>query len=237
MNNLNSGNNNQGESLKKRQYQKIVSLGSNCEITGNIRLYFQVEEAYPFDWWIVPHHALLKILNDKFSGLFDEHNIVVAEDKNSVIDKKYNMLYHHDFNRDENDNIIVDSLVSQLPNLKEKYRHLQQRFITGLAGKKVLFIRNRSGNDPKYLEDDCDSLDPEQCKEFCESLMALLPDTQFDLLVTNISSFEAFQYKNIWVFSDSITDYQDSDNHMVSPKGWKELFERNAIELQQAEQE
>ena len=126
--------------MKKRQYQKIVSLGSNCEITWNIRSYFGIEEAYPFDWWMTPYHSLLKILDNNFEGLFDEQNIRIATDKLTVVDKKYNILYHHDFERDEEGLIIADNLAFQLLRLKEKYQYLQQRFITEFPKKKYFLL-------------------------------------------------------------------------------------------------
>ena len=208
-----------------------MSLGSNCEITGNIRSYFKIEEAYPFDWWMTPYHALLKILDNNFDGLFEEQNIIVPHDKLSIIDKKYNILYHHDFERDKEGLIVTDNLELQLLHLKEKYHYLQQRFITKLSGKKILFIRNRCGNDPNYLQGDFGHLEAKHCKKICDLIINLLPNTSFDLLITNLPNFEGFQYKNSWVFSDSIIDYQDSHDYMVSPKGWGELFKRNEIEL------
>ena len=81
------------------------------------------------------------------------------------------------------------------------------------------------------MQGDVGYLETEHCKKLCDRLINLLPNTQFDLLITNLPNFKGFQYENSWVFSDSIIDYQDNNDYMVSPKGWRELFNRNKIEL------
>lgn len=217
--------------MDAKKYHKIIGLGSNCEVTWNIRSHFNGVQAYPFDWWMTPFHALLQILDDRFNGLFEEKNIQVPADKKTVIDTKYNLMYHHDFMKDEQGLIVPEQISAQLPKLKDKYAFLADRFMNETKGKKVLFVRNRCGNDPQYLKGDYGDIQPEQCIEIYKRLLPLLPETQFDLLVTNKPGFDAFQYGNSNIFSDSITDYHDSNDYMVSPRGWSEMFERNRIEL------
>jgi hypothetical protein len=41
-------------------------------------------------------------------------------------------------------------------------------------------------------------------------------------------------HRGSWIFSDSIIEYDDCSDYMVSPQGWAEMFERNRIVLRAA---
>jgi len=217
-----------------RRYHKIVSIGSNCEVTWNIRNYFGVDRAYPFDWWMTPFNSMIQLLDNQFDGLFDGRNIYVPPDRKTVVDKRYNLMYHHDFERDADGLVVLDRIDRQLPNLKQKYDLLSDRFLKDLDGKEVLFIRNRCGNDPVYLEGDYGDIQPEQCIEICKKLSALLPNTRFDLFATNKPGFEFFGYGQSEIFCDTIVDHCDCDDFMVSPKGWADMFKRTNIRIRRA---
>ncbi len=116
-------------------YDEVVSLGSNCEVTWNIRNYFHTSIAYPFDWWMTPFNSLLMLLDDRFSGLFDANNIWVPEDCGTVVDTYYNIMYHHDFPRTQDGLVDKNKVESQLDELKQKYAFLSHRFLQDLAGK------------------------------------------------------------------------------------------------------
>lgn len=214
-----------------RRYDSIVSIGSNCEVTRNLWDYFGVSTAYPFDWWITPFHATLEVLESGFSGLFEATNLHVPPDRGTVVDTRLNIMHHHDFARDDDGKVRVDEIEQQLQALKNKYRFLAQRFVSDLSGKRVLFIRNRCGNDPVYLRGDYGDLQPEQCIEIHKRLRKLLPATRFDLLATNKPGFERFSYQGSRIFSDSIFDHGDCEDYRISPQGWAELFQRNRIVL------
>jgi hypothetical protein len=40
----------------------VISLGTNCEVTFQLRRVFRTERAYPFDWWITPLHVVAALL-------------------------------------------------------------------------------------------------------------------------------------------------------------------------------
>ncbi|HHO76004.1 MAG TPA: hypothetical protein ENN05_06200 [Deltaproteobacteria bacterium] len=143
---------------KVNTFDKIISLGCNCELTWNIRNYFGIECAYPMDWWITPFQALEKLLENRFHDLFNINNLEVSEDLLTVRDKYYNLLYHHDFKKTEDDKIIEDCIEQQIPLLKQKYTMLVERFFKDPENKRVLFIRNRDGNIP-HLDPDTTPMD------------------------------------------------------------------------------
>jgi hypothetical protein len=82
-----------------------------------------------------------------------------------------------------------------------------------------------------YLNGDYGDIQPDQCMEIHRVLSALLPRTQFDLFATNKPGFEAFSYRGSEIFNDSIVEYGDCGDYVVSPQGWAEMFERNRIVL------
>jgi hypothetical protein len=217
--------------LYPRRYDRVVSIGSNCEVTWNIRNHFKVDRAYPFDWWMTPFNTMIELLENRFTGLFESTNIHVPPDRKTVVDKRYNLMYHHDFHRDADGLVILDSIDEQIIELKKKYEFLSRRFIGELGGKEVLFIRNRCGNDPAYLDGDYGDIQPEQCIEIHRKLSALLPNTKFDIFATNKPGFEFFRYGSSEIFCDSIVDANDCDDYRVSPKGWANMFKRNNIKI------
>jgi hypothetical protein len=212
-----------------RRYDKVISIGSNCEVAWNIRNYLNVDQAYPFDWWMTPFNSLIELLDQRFTGLFVARNIHVPPDRGTVVDRHYNLMYHHDFERDADGLIVLDSIDRQLVELKKKYDFLSKRFMCKLGGKQVLFIRNRCGNDPTYLVGDYGDIQPEQCIEIHRKISMLLPNTKFDIFATNKPGFKFFRYGNSEIFCDSIVDANDCDDYMVSPKGWADMFKRNNI--------
>jgi len=214
-----------------KTYDRIVSIGSNCEVTWNIRNHFSTDKAYPFDWWMTPLHSMIELLDAQFTGLFDKKNICVPPDLKTVIDKKYNIMHHHDFQRDEAGLIVSNKIEEQLSSLKQKYDFLAKRFKDDLDGKRILFIRNRCGNDPNYLNGDYGEIQPEQCIEMHRALSALLPQAKFDIFATNKTKFDSFFYNGSEIFSDSIVNLGDCDDYRVSPKGWSKMFRQHNIKL------
>lgn len=218
--------------MRAQKYDLIVSIGSNCEVTWNLRNHFGLSDAYPFDWWITPHNALLKLLENRLGGLFEASNLYIPDDKSTVVDRYYNIMYHHDFSRDENHKIDINAIEPQLAHLKEKYRFLTNRFINNLSNKRVLLVRNRCGNAIDYLQGDFGDITPEMCMDAIDRLQVLLPNTRFSYFATNKDpQFDSFIHKGTPVFCDKITNYGDSQDYMISPRGWSEMFNRQNIVL------
>jgi hypothetical protein len=209
-------------------FDKIISLGCNCEVTWNIRKYFGIECAYPLDWWITPYQALRMLLENRFHDLFNINNLEVSHDLLTVRDTYYNLLYHHDFKRTEDDKIIDDIIDQQLPLLKQKYDMLIERFFHDPKDKRVLFIRNRDGNIP-HLGLDTTPMDSITFEHLYDLLEELFPSSQICLLITNCPLFPRVQRTRGYIVWDQIVDYGDGHYFAGSPRGWQELFSRNNI--------
>ena len=210
------------------KFDKIISLGCNCELTWNIRNHFGIERAYPLDWWITPFQALWKLLENRFHDLFNISNLEVSQDLLTVRDTYYNLLYHHDFKRTEDDKIIGDCLDQQVPLLKQKYDMLIERFFKDPENKRVLFVRNRDGNIP-HLDRDTTPMDNTTFEQLYTLLEKLFPHSQISLLITNCPVFPRVRRTKGDILWDEIANYDDAQFFAGSPRGWQEMFRRNSI--------
>jgi FkbM family methyltransferase len=136
-------------------YEIIASLGDWCGPAANIRRRFGVTEAMPFDWWVSPYNATIKLLEENFANLLQLDNLEITNspesERNSVRCNYYGMLHHHDFNRDD-ENKITPDIASQLPNILNKNKFIIDRFRGSFDGKRALFIRNDLVDDLWYPE-------------------------------------------------------------------------------------
>jgi len=209
-------------------FDRIISLGCNCEVTWNLRSCFGFERAYPFDWWITPFQALRTLLENRFQDLFNIRNLEVSDDLLTVRDTHYNLLYHHDFRKTADDTVIVDLIEEQIPALRKKYSMLCERFLHDPRGKRVLFVRNRDGNIP-HLHHDSTPMDPDTFEQLYSVLEGMFPGSRISLLVTNCPVFPTIKRENGYIAWDEISDYGDGQFFAGSPRGWQELFSRNHI--------
>ncbi len=213
---------------KVNTFDTIISLGCNCELTWNIRDYFGIERAYPFDWWITPFQALRKLLENRFHDLFNINNLEVSHDLLTVRDTYYNLLYHHDFKKTQDDKIIDDCIDQQIPLLKQKYAMLVERFFKDPENKRVLFVRNRDGNIP-HLDPDPTPMDKNTFEQLYSLLENLFPTSQISLLVTNCPVFPMVGRTKGYIAWDETVNYEDAQFFAGSPRGWQEMFSRNNI--------
>jgi hypothetical protein len=132
------------------EYDAVLSLGDCCAPAANIRRRFGVTTASPFDWWVTPFNATMKLLREGFANvlLLDNLEITPAAEgyQESVQCKYYGMLHHHDFERSA-DQLIIKNIAVQQATVLQKTRFIIDRFHTALANKSVLFIRNGLDGD------------------------------------------------------------------------------------------
>ncbi len=213
------------------KFDRIISLGCNCELALNIRDYFGIERAYPFDWWITPFQALWKLLEGRFHNLLNINNLEVSSDLLTVRDKYYNLLYHHDFKRTEDDKIIPDSIDQQLSLVKQKYDMLIHRFFNDLQNKRVLFIRNRDGNIP-HLDKDTTPMDENTFVRLYDLLEKLFPDSAISLLVTNCPISPGIRRRNGCIVWDKVDDHYDDYAFFVgSRQGGERCFPETILSM------
>jgi hypothetical protein len=211
---------------------RVVSLGSNCEVTDSIRDYYGTGRAYPFDWWITPLDSVVRLLESRFEGLLDPREVSRSADAGTVVCRRFNIMHHHDFARSP-DGKVLPTLREQLPQVQEKFRHLTQRFLRECASGRTLFVRNRVVTD-SHLRAPGDESSDEALAKLWRALRATFPEADMTLLATNLGRTGTLEGGRIIL--DEITDHFDGSNHRVSPRGWNELFDRQGFRLAQPAQ-
>ncbi len=125
----------------REPYEIIASIGDWCAPAANIRRRFGISEAMPFDWWVSPYNATVKLLEERFANLLRSENLEVINERSSVRCNYYGILHHHDFSRDEHGQIVPD-IVPETEKVAAKFKYIIDRFHRSFKGKRALFIRN-----------------------------------------------------------------------------------------------
>jgi hypothetical protein len=122
--------------------QRVVSLGGNCMVTKEMRVYYGIETANMFDWWITPGDALVRLIEDDFDSLFSPENLELVGDGKSVANLRYGILHHHDFPRDDAEARVLGIGKHDLKRNREKFGYLKRRWDSlGDNPGPVLFVR------------------------------------------------------------------------------------------------
>lgn len=147
-----------------RSYDMIASLGSWCGPAFNIREYFGVKNATPFDWWVSDYDSTVKMLEENFANMLKMENLRLRDGKSpreTVICDHYGVLHHHDFRREGDDHgtwedgyhtaaPIIDDLASQIDGVREKFNYIMNRFRGNVEGADLLFIRHETMASPDW---------------------------------------------------------------------------------------
>jgi hypothetical protein len=142
-----------------KSYDVIASLGWWCGPAFNIREYYGVKQATPFDWWIADDAATLGVLRDNFANLLQLENLHIldgAVPRETVRCDRYGIRHHHDFKRESDggtqdgyhtDHPIIDDLASQIETVQAKHRFILERFRNNVRGRDVLMVRHDPFSD------------------------------------------------------------------------------------------
>jgi hypothetical protein len=139
----------QSEVNLEQKVDAVFSLGTNCEVSYNVRKYYNVERAGLLDWFIAPFFGVLWLIEHDFRivgpDFANELEHVVADGTESILHAPSGILLHHAFSRDEK-NAIVQNWRDEIPGVAEKYQFLGERMHADLQKSKrpALFL-NRSG--------------------------------------------------------------------------------------------
>ncbi len=117
-----------------------IPIGSHCEIASYLRHIGYRKEAFPFDWTVTPIQSAMELINNDFEDFLKKDNLVFLEPTNRllfkengidvnvcediitpVFDKKYHILFVHDFSKDaENEyDIVKEKYLRRVERLKE----------------------------------------------------------------------------------------------------------------------
>jgi hypothetical protein len=127
-----------------------IPFGFDCGVASTLRQFNLRDEAYLFDWNIITYNGMYDIINNNFIDLFNEEYLVYGNqsyfhkynnDPNNykylmpVFNIKYNILFVHDFIKNDDKNIIHN-----------KYKRRIERFINNISNNNnvILVYENTS---------------------------------------------------------------------------------------------
>lgn len=219
----------------------VISLGTNCEVSFNIRNTFGTERAYPFDWWITPLQSVAAIVRDRFALDVAAHNLVHAGTPASIMNRKYGLLHHHDFGHVSAD-ARDESWMSLIPAVADKYRALGERFFADVASARdVLFVVNSDGHHAAYTPPRL--LDETVYVEIIQTLRTLFPRTHSRLAIFNSvhepfdAAYRAAEVDRDILVGPVVKDYGDRREKSLfakSLRGWSEALRAVRSRLQSA---
>ncbi|MDZ4791384.1 MAG: DUF1796 family putative cysteine peptidase [Hyphomicrobiales bacterium] len=166
-------------------YEKCISLGATCTPAWQIRNYCHLAKAYPFDWLVTSFGSLIEVIESDFEKFVDCDDLQVIRDGGTVLNTRYNLLHHHDFQRISGK--IDPGWKSSAVEVASKYEYLANRWRSlSEYEDKVLFVRHQGHLDAdfKYLsplvEDDMHILQATLSRRF--------PRLDFDILFVTAGS-------------------------------------------------
>ena len=196
----------------KTEYDFIFGLGRACACSQSLRLANLQLLSMPWDWiGIFPKpngpdilHRIA-IIESGFKGWLQEEDLefvshVAANGKDQYRNKRFNIIYPHDFPRDI-------PLHQSFPIVKAKYDRRISRFSRLLAKAKrnVLVVYMDAPTGPKT--------DVDTCREAQRRLQALYPHVKVDFLMFTLDFGRSFENRLIEDLGDGFThvsfDYKD----------------------------
>ncbi len=214
-----------------KEYDHIIGLGGHCQTAYQIRRYFGVRKAYPFDWWVTPTIGLVELVETEFSDLFKEDNLKIVHEKTgpAVTCTKYHLMHYHDFDEAKINGHYSPYLVrTQCAKNHSKFSYLISRFLN-LKGK-ILFIRFSHGWTE--FDDRTCIFDEVLLKRLIDALNKMLPNAEITFLLLNDYKSETGLDTELMpqVYASAVNNY-DSKDWFGSNIGWDEFFERHQFKL------
>lgn len=168
--------------MNSLEYNKIVSLGSNCEVGIALRSRSLKTESYPFDWIWSNISFIIDIFKNRTKQIdLDSFNLIIG--KEHLYLHNHQIMLVHDF--DDYVNIVKteenkNELKSKLKSVTETYnRRLERLTNLCLSGKRILFVRLSKINGPSELKEQ-DSV--EKVIELIHAIEDSYPNLDFKLL-------------------------------------------------------
>lgn len=122
-------------------FENYISLGSFCDVAGDLEKLGLRNQSSPFDWGISSFPEIIQLIENRFSDFMNIDNLYQdSNNRGHYKDKKYNFYFFHDFKS-------YESLEKQYPRVKEKYNKRIGRFYKSIQ-KPTLFFRYIS-SEPK----------------------------------------------------------------------------------------
>ncbi|WP_331938437.1 hypothetical protein [Methylosinus sp.] len=134
----------------------ILSLGTLCEMTHNLRAFYGVDRSGLLDWFVTPIASIPGLIDaririDIADGTLEP--VSLGEGVDSIMPLPTGILLHHSFSRDANHRVVADWR-SEIHSVAEKYTFLGDRMARWLDGARrpCLFL-DRDGAHQAISDD------------------------------------------------------------------------------------
>lgn len=199
----------------------VIGVGQQCTIAIALREYGIRRAAYPFDWIICYHDAIVRCLEDNFEHFFQPSSIQLRYDGKAIIDY-YGHEFGHDFPTISHPiethgeeayvpaNTIRKDWQDYLPRVYEKYQRRIARF------RKVL-----SGTEHIYLIRHELALTPEKALQIQRIIQTQYPQLPFTLIAVGETGAAAYD----WNLPGIKNFYLEKHNpHNPEQPQWEKFF-------------
>lgn len=212
-----------------QEFDHIISLGGHCQTAYQIRRYFNIDTAYPFDWWVTPTVALVDLFESGFANLFREENMKIVQEETgpAVMCSHYGIMHYHDFDEAKINGVYNPYLVRSKCNANNsKYSYLVKKLIS-ISGR-VLFIRFSHGWAQFY--DKTTMFNDYLLTRLIKSINNNITNIEFNILLLNDYNFDYGMDGNPIekIYTSVVNNYEEKQWH-GSNQGWDELFSYHGI--------
>lgn len=186
-------------------YYPIISLGFNCQVAYQLRLYGLRYEAYPFDWIICPFNAVIKLIEDDFKYFLDPQYLkfIHTENQKHILNTYYDIKFLHDFR-------LSESFMEDYESVKETYTRRIERFYQKMnESSPALLIRKK--------------INQEESLQLKQVLSNKFPHSNFTIIAVDNNH----QIMTNWNIPQIINYYMPQAAELTwkgDPKLWEQLF-------------
>jgi Putative papain-like cysteine peptidase (DUF1796) len=205
------------------QPDRFISLGRTCKVAFHIRRRLGLERAYPFDWWITPLSSIAPLLRSGFDLDIPRDNLMVPDERNTVINKRWQIRHHHDFPRKHRK--IVPNWASHVDTVRAKYRRRSARLLEALnTTDRITFMISQNEDETAESATHLDDI--------CAALEHIAPRLDFRLLAFKFAHAGTDRRVSTPGVNDYGDRFKDAPRHYAkSLKGWDEALAPFIAEL------
>lgn len=123
-------------------FDRLISLGLDCEPIVQLRRLTGRAEPQVLDWHKLYQPGLLRLLRTDFEGYFERANLVLADDRSYVLDTSNGLEFHHMFTVDLDGKIAPQRLDREYPRVASRQTYLLRCWRERVASSQsVLYVR------------------------------------------------------------------------------------------------
>ena len=169
-----------------KPFRHILSLGSACQATVQLRANFPTLKAGPFDWWVTPFERMVAFLDATDWSLFEAGDLEPVQNRVSIASRRHGFIFQHDFQRDAEGLVDMGRVEQQLPALREKYAARLERMDRQVrSGEPVLFLRWRRDHFMDWTRPPDDAPSTAGLDDLCQMVRRRWPQSDATFLFVN----------------------------------------------------